>query len=152
MEVFLFCYAPLQFPTRAIYVPINLMDVGILAETEKIIQKADEKGYILRHYMKCEGGGLESLNEHDDIIDILQKWALCAEHSPNSLWLLFGADYSDDEETKIPEWYNKSFFYYGGFKHRETFGELKNITELDGEKIVIKNAVFYQVLIKKLAE
>lgn len=148
MEVFLFCYGPLQFPTKAIFIPIELMDVGMLEEIEKIIQRADENGHLIDYYTKfAEGGGLESLNKYQDIADILLKWTLYAEDRPSSWQMLFGAE--KEMDTKIPEWYKKSFFHYGGFKHREIFEELKNMTVLEGEKVIVKHAILYQHIIMK---
>lgn len=158
MEVFLFCYAPLQFQTRAICVPIELMDVGTFAEMEKIMEKVDEKGYLINNFVKVSdetlGNCLKSLNEYPDIKDILDKWKLYSDDSPSNLIILFGIDLSDGEDedgdSKIPEWYKKSYLYYGNFKHRETFEKLKNMTEMnDGKSIVVKYAVLYQEMYKE---
>lgn len=155
MEVFLFCHAPLSFQARAILVPINLMDVSMLAEMEKIVEKADEKGYIINHYVKCEdniyGNILKSQGEHQDIIDILQKWEQYADNCPSTLETFFGADWLNDQEVeeKVPKWYRESLFYYGGFEYRKIFDKLKNLSKYQGREITIKHAILFQEIYEK---
>lgn len=151
MEVFLFCYAPLSFQTAAIFVPINLMEVRLLDEIEKMVEKADEKGYIIDYFVKDEvsedgkGGILHSVNEHQDIINILRNWAYYADCCSLTL-MMFGAESGNLEEMKkqAPKWYQESLFYNGGFSYRETFEELKNMTEYQGKEITIKHAILFQ--------
>lgn len=136
MEYFLFCYTPICFPTRAIYVPISLMDETIKAEMEKLI----DHGEIITE--KFSEDGIYDSNE--DVCDILKRWVNLTDDSPCMLSIMYGIEDSeiyDKLEEKMPEYHKKSIIHYG---HGDNvYNTLKLATSHSGTQIKVKNSVLY---------